>query len=216
MSMIYAVFFVPAEGVHPVAKLEWYPKLWSRMHESARKLGIQITHLTDTHTESWGDQVFRTELDPLKTVYSRDVSWARFVEQLEPGQQACMIEPDTILCKHVPPIRPCHDLVVLRRPEKCVPGGFKLATREAAPFYRKVVENYAHVPTELHSFHGDIHALHRTLGIKPGERAHTIPRIVEGCRIEARDWYAYGYRKHPDPYLLQYKGTSKTQLLCET
>lgn len=201
--MRYCVYFVPREGVHPTAKLSDYSLLWPIMHKSVRKLGHKLVHLTDLHTPSWGDEVWRTDVDPATTVYSRDVAWARYVEALPEGEQACMIEPDTILLRDIPPVKDKHDLVLLKR-DKGACGWFKLAKRSAAPFFRIVVDEYFNIPVNFHSFHGDLGALERAQ-----RRGH-------GCRIEWRDWHRYGFRKDPnsDPYLLQFKGTSKSDMLA--
>lgn len=212
--MIYACYFVPREGVHPHAKLSDYEHLWKIMHRSLRKLGHKLVHITDLHTESWGDSEFRIDVDPATTVYSRDVAWAEFVRRLPDGEEACMVEPDTIMLRDIPPIQKGADCVILRRPEKVVPGWFKLAKNTAAPLYDAVVRAYDHFPDHFRAFHGDIKALHYVLGFAPGQRAHTIPHEVGGVKIESRNWVAYGSRSpNTDSYLLQFKGISKKMML---
>ena len=120
--MIYACYFVPREGVHPHASLEDYAAMWPIMHRSVKKLGHELVHITDMHTECWGDAAFRVNVDPATTVFSRDVAWAEFVRQLPDGETAVMVEPDTLMLMNVPDILPGKDCVVLRRPQKCVPG----------------------------------------------------------------------------------------------
>lgn len=215
--MKYAVYFVPREGVHPHATLDDYQRLWPIMHRSVRALGHRLIHITDDNTANWGDECFRVPgLDPSTTMRSRDVAWHQFVQSLQPGEQACMIEPDTVMLRDVPPIAEGHDMVLLRRPESVVPGWFKLAKRTAEPFYRAVVENYAHVDRSLWAFHGDIRALHMTLGI--GKTANLLPTERCGVRIEVRDWPCYGFRKaHArmrEQVFHQYKGTSKADMLA--
>lgn len=211
--MIYAVYFVPREGVHPEVGLEMYAKMWPIMMRSVHRLGHQLVHLTDMYTESWGDLVHRVDVDPETTVYSRDVAWAKYIERLTGDEQAMMLEPDTVMMREVPPIKDGCDLVVLRRPQSCVPGWFRLGKRSSLPFYQEVVANYRGLTHAQHCFHGDIGAMHRTLGIADGEKAHTIPGEAAGCKIEVRDWDRYGFRKGRDPYLLQFKGHSKDQML---
>lgn len=211
--MIYAVYFVPREGVHPNATLEDYGKLWPIMHRSVNRLGHKLVHITDMHTESWGDDVYRVDVSAETTVYSRDVAWARFVADLG-SDTAVMVEPDTLMLKDVPDIRPNCDLCVLRRPESCVPGWFKMSRKASAPFYEDVVRSYAGLPSEMLAFHGDIKALHKTLGIPDGQKAHTIPSHAAGCKIDVRDWHRYGFRKTSDQFFLQFKGTSKQDMLA--
>lgn len=213
--MIYCCYFVPREGAHPTAVLSDYAKLWPIMHRSLRKLGHQLVHITDMHTPSWGDSVARFNVDPATTVYSRDVAWLRFVESLPHDEHACMIEPDTMMLKDIPPIKPGFDMVLLSRPQKTIPGWFKLARRRAVPFLREVVSRYDGQPDERRVFHGDIFALHRAVGLGDNERAVTIPSLAHGVRIEIRDWTRYGFRKSPnsDPFFLQFKGTSKHEML---
>lgn len=199
--MIYAVYFVPRDGVHPVATLDDYRRLWPIMKASVNKLGHKLVHLTDEYTQCWGDSVWRTNVDAAKTVFSRDVAWLRYVAQLPEGEQACMIEPDTVLLKDIPPIKDGFDFVLLKRSKPVIPGWFKLAKKSAVPFLMQVVHEYLDIPECDHTFHGDIEALHRA-----------VKRFA--WRIEWRDWTRYGFRKAPhlDPYLLQYKGTSKHEM----
>lgn len=212
--MRYCVFFVPRDGVHPCASLDLYRKLWPIMHESVARLGHRLTHITDLQTECWGDDVFRIDLDPSTTIYSRDIAWLAFLQSMPDGEQACMIEPDTYMLREVPPIGDRHDLVVLRRPISRVPGWFRLATNRAVPFYREVVRQYDRMDESMRVFHGDILAIHRTLGIADDAKADVFPSMVHGCRIEVRDWVLYGFRKTRGQYFLQFKGTSKEQMLA--
>lgn len=213
--MIYVVYFVPLEGAHPHASLDLYKRIWPIMHKSVHAIGGKLVHLTDLHTERWGDSAFRVDVDSQTTIYSRDVAWLEFLRKLPTGEQACMIEPDTLMLKPVPPIADGFDMALLRRPEKCVPGWFKLATNRAVPFYERVMREWDSLTGDLRVFHGDIGALHRACGIADGDTAHTIPSLVEGVRIEVREWHRYGFRKSPqsDPYFLQFKGTSKEGML---
>lgn len=213
MKQVYCVFFVPNEGVHPCASLADYAKLWPVMHDSVRQLGHEVTHLTDMRTESWGDHVFRVDVDAKTTVRSRDIVWAEFVRQLGPDETAIMIEPDTVMVRPIPDLRDGCDLVILRRPGACVSGGFKMARRSAAPFFDAVVRQYGQIDPSQHPFHGDVLALHRTLGIKPGKTADNIPDQAEGCRIDVREFRDYGWRGSRAPYLLQFKGASKSLML---
>lgn len=213
--MIYTCFFIPREGAHPCASLDDYSKLWPIMHESVRKLGHKLVHITDVATTSWGDECFRADVDPKTTIYSRDVAWRAFLSQLPEGEQACMIEPDTLMLRDIPPLSDSHDMRLLRRPQKCIPGWFKLAKRSALPFYDRVLREWESLNGDLRVFHGDIGALHRACGIADGDTAHTIPSLVDGVRIDVQDWPLYGFRKNPrsNPYFLQFKGTSKSDML---
>lgn len=212
--MRYVVYFVPREGVHPHATLDDYRKLFPIMHESVRGLGHKLVHLTDLTSPCLGDEVWRTDVSARTTVFSRDVAWARYVEALPDGEQACMIEPDTLMLKDIPGISDGYDMVVLRRPQSCVPGWFKLARNTAAPLLWKIVDNYQSLSDEMHVFHGDINALHAALSIPDGQTAHTIPSVAEGVRIEVRDWDMYGFRKTSGQFFLQFKGTSKRDMLA--
>jgi hypothetical protein len=213
--MIYAIYFVPRDGVHPHATKETYAKLWPIMHDSVRRLGHSLVHITDKHTPCMGDSVFRVDVDPATTVYSRDVAWRAFLTSLADDGQACMIEPDTVLLRDIPPIADGFDMVLLRRPQKCIPGWFKLGTKRSIPFCDRVLKEWESFTGDLRVFHGDISAIHRACGIKDGDTAHTIPNKVNGVRIEVRDWFRYGFRKSPnfEPYLLQFKGASKDEML---
>jgi hypothetical protein len=215
--MKYTIFWVPNEGVHPHASLETYKRIWPKMHQSVRQLGHKLVHLTDETTPSWGDEVFRVPgLNPQHTMWSRDVAWLKYIESLDTDEQACMIEPDTVMLRDVPLIKDGYDMVLLRRPESCIPGWFKLAKRSAAPFYAQVVANYDLIPMGLWSFHGDIDALHMACGMSRQDTAHTLPTQVHGVRIESRDWPCYGFRKpHANmkqQVFFQYKGFSKEQM----
>jgi len=212
--MRYVVFFVPREGIHPCASLEDYSKLWPIMHRSVKRLGHELVHLTDKVTPCMGDSVHRVDVDPATTIYSRDVAWRDYVASLPDGEQACMIEPDTYMLRSIPPIADGFDMVLLRRPYKVIPGWFKLATNRAIPFYDRVLREWEAFTGDLRVFHGDIGALHRACSIPDGESAHTIPEIVDGVRIESRDWWRYGFRKADNrPYFLQFKGESKADML---
>jgi hypothetical protein len=184
------------------------------MHQSVRQLGHKLIHITDETTPSWGDEVFRVPgLRTEHTMWSRDVAWLKYIESLDGNEQACMIEPDTVMLRDVPPIKDGCDMVLLRRPESCIPGWFKLAKASAAPFYAQVVANYELIPGELRSFHGDIHALHMACGLTREDTGHTLPSEAHGVRIESRDWPCYGFRKPHSGWqnqvFLQYKGFSK-------
>lgn len=213
--MIYTVYFVPREGVHPCNPLSIYSKLWPIMMDSVHRLGHKLIHLTDMHSPNMGDFVWRTDVDAATTVYSRDVAWLRFLHQLDAHEQACMIEPDTLMFKEIPPIKNGCDMVLLRRPQKCIPGWFKLGTKRAVPFFRDVVHQYDNIPLEQHVFHGDIPALHRACGIKDGDKATRIPKERHGVKIESREWRDYGFRKGPkeSAYFHQFKGDSKEDML---
>lgn len=202
--MRYVVYFVPREGVHPHATLSDYDKLWPIMKRSVNALGHKLVHLTDTETPSRGDDAFRVAVDPATTIMSRDIAWLRYLKALPEGEQACMIEPDTILMKDVPRLGDGADLVLLRRSKPIIPGWFKLASNRAVPFFQEIVDEYANIPEQDHAFHGDVTALHRV-----------VARRTHGCVIEWRDWIRYGFRKalHLDPILLQFKGHSKQEML---
>jgi hypothetical protein len=215
--MKYTIFWIPNEGVHPHATLETYAKIWPIMHESVRKLGHKLVHITDEDTPCWGDEVFRVPgLNAKHTMWSRDVAWLSYINSLDKNEQACMIEPDTVMVRDVPPIQEGFDMVLLRRPESVIPGWFKLAKKSASRFYQQVVENYERLPVEWRSFHGDIKALHMAAGLAENETAHTLPALAHGTRIEVRDWPCYGFRKphaaQAHQVFLQYKGTSKKDM----
>jgi hypothetical protein len=215
--MKYTIFWVPNEGVHPHATQETYDRIWPIMHRSVRKLGHKLIHITDEKTPSLGDEVYRVPgLNPKHTMKARDEAWLNFLLSLDADEQACMIEPDTLMLRDVPPISDGYDMVLLRRFESCVPGWFKLAKRSAAPFYQQVVDNYANVPQDLWGFHGDIHALHMACGIGAKETAHAIPSEACGVTIEVRNWPCYGFRKaHSNmrnQVFFQFKGTSKKDM----
>lgn len=211
--MRYVVYFVPKESIHPCTSLDLYKKLWPIMKKSVNDLGHELVHITDDHTPCWGDSAFRIELDPSTTIYSRDVAWLAYLASLKDREQACMIEPDTILVRDIPPIKKGCNMVLLQRPQSYMAGWFKLATKLAMPFYRQVIKNYDGLPEEMKVFHGDIRALHRTIGIGDHEKAERIPMEACGVKIEVRNWYQYGFRKGHDPYLLQFKGGSKPEML---
>lgn len=210
--MIFTVYFVPREGVHPHASLADYGRLWPIMHRSVKKLGHRLMHITDMATPSWGDDTFRVDVDPATTVYSRDVAWAKFVASIPDDEQACMIEPDTVMLREFPPIVEGRDLVLLRRPSDCIPGWFKLATNQATPFFEQVVDEYKHVPLHERCFHGDMKALLRAYS---GEEKPLTrwPGSAQGCEIEWRDWKQYGHRGTIGAYFHQYKGNSKHEML---
>lgn len=215
--MNYTIFWVPNEGVHPHASLETYKRIWPKMHQSVRQLGHKLIHITDETTPSWGDEVFRVPgLNAQHTMKSRDVAWLKYIESLDADEQACMIEPDTLMMREVPPIKDGYDMVLLRRPQACVPGWFKLAKRSAAPFYRRVVANYESVPENLWALHGDTDALRMACGIAANQPAKSIPSHLHGVNIEVRDWWCYGYRKpHPNmkqQVFFQFKGSSKDEM----
>jgi len=212
--VIYAAYFAAAEGAHPcVSSVSIYKDLWEVMIGAVHRLGHEVVHITDMASESWGDHVFRVDVDPLTVVYSRDVAWAAFVESLDDDSQAMMIEPDTLMLRPVPPLQPASDLCVLTRPGNGVPGWFRLSKKSSLPFYRDVVDAYDDMDSKLRVFHGDIGAVHRVLGIKDGGYAEDLKLVASGCTIETRSWLQYGYRKGIDPYFLQFKGTSKEQML---
>lgn len=215
--MKYTIFWVPNEGVHPHATQETYDRIWPIMHNSVRKLGHKLIHITDEKTPSLGDEVYRVPgLNPKHTMKSRDEAWLNFLLSLDADEQACMIEPDTLMLRDVPPISDGYDMVLLRRSKACVPGWFKLAKRSAAPFYQQVVANYQTVPEKLWGLHGDTDALRMACGMSANETAYTIPAHLHGVAIEVRDWWCYGYRKaHPQmkhQVFFQFKGNSKQDM----
>lgn len=202
--MKVCVYFVPREGVHPTAKLDDYYRLWPIMKRHVNQLGYSLVHLTDMHTPNMGDEVERFHVPPETTIYSRDVAWWFYVRSLPDDETACMIEPDTVLLKEIPPLSEGYDLVLLRRSKPIIPGWFKMARRSATEFFAQVSSEYLGMPDRDWVFHGDITALHRV-----------VKRNTHGCKIEWRDWTRYGFRKAPnaDPIMLQFKGDSKHEML---
>jgi len=213
--MIYAVYFVPAPGAHPCNGIELYDQLWPIMLASVHRIGGKLVHITDEHTPSRGDSVFRVPVDPATMIYSRDVAWTEFLRSIGDQDEAAMIEPDTYMLRPVPRIRQGCDAVLLTRASKQVPGWFKIGTRRAVPLWEAVVREYSGLSPEQHVFHGDIVAMHRALGIGEGKRAAVIPEMAHGVRIESRPWTDYGLRKgnQKTKVFLQYKGKSKSDML---
>jgi hypothetical protein len=208
--VIYAVYFAQSTHPHPCGEVPPYRDQWAAMHRSARKLGLKVWHLTDRSSESWGDETFRSDVDPDTIVYSRDVAWAQFIRQLPDGEQACMIEPDCIMLKKIPPTN--RDMVLLHRPHKVPAGWFKLGTRKAAPFFDAVAEEYSSMTPEEHVWHGDITAIMNLIGTKGGERGWKVPATVKGVQIESRPCALYGGEKKANAFFHQYKGSSKSKM----
>lgn len=209
--MKVACYYAAAEGAHPHCTPSEYDIIWPVMQRSVERHGYELIHLTGQDDPAKCDNVFRTIIRPETVMFSREIAWVDFLRSLDDGEEAVLIEPDAYLNKPIPPLT-YGDMMLLHRPNKSLPSGFRLCTNKALPFYEAVVQNYRSYPYADKVFHGDVKVHHALLGLgKQG--AVNIPRSCRGVRIEIRDWLDYTSKRWAKAVAWNFKGTSKTTML---
>lgn len=205
-------YFAAAEGSHPNCSTADYDKMWPVMEASVNRCGYDLIHLTSQDDVARCERTVRVDVDPATVMYSRELAWLQFLEQHAEGQQVVLVEPDCFLLRSIPPLREDCDMMLLLRPGKSLPCGFRLATQGAIPFYREVVRRYSTLPDDQKVFHGDVRVHHEILGLGP-LGANNIPRAACGVRIEQRDWTDYTSKLWKKAVAWNFKGTSKHIML---
>jgi len=209
--MRIACYYAAAPGTHPNATPELYDRIWPIMQDSLLEHGYELDHLTDLEDKARGHRCFRFDVDPATVMFSREIAWLRYLERLPPGETAVMVEPDCLLRKPIPELTD-GAFLMLRRPGASPPSGFRMATREAIPFYEAMVRHYNGLSREEQVFHGDVRCLRELLGIKP-RGAGDMPRMWRGIPIEVRNASDYTTHGTPDAVAWNFKGSSKPRML---
>jgi len=202
-------YYAAAAGAHPDADPELYDRIWPIMLKSFADHGHDVIHLTDLDDMARSDLCYRFDVDPKTVIYSRELAWLGFLNRLAVGEVAVLVEPDAILRKPIAPLE--GDMLLLTRPGKSIPCGFRMATRAAIPFYEEIVRRMGTYPREQKVFHGDVRAHRETLKLPRGESGY-LPSEWDGVLIESRPAEFYTDR-HPDATLWNFKGRSKKDML---
>lgn len=205
-------YFAAAEGVHPHCTVAEYDEIWPVMQASVERQGYELIHLTGREDKARCKTVLRYDIDPAVVMYSREVAWAGFLETLEDGEQAVLVEPDAYLLRPIPPLRDDKDMLLLRRPGKSLPSGFRLAKRSALPFYREVVRVYSGMSDGLKKLHGDVAAQQQVLGVLP-RGAGDLPAQWGSVHFEHRFFGEYTSKMLEGAVAWNFKGRSKEQML---
>jgi len=205
-------YYAAVPGAHPHCEPSDYDKLWPVMQESVEKQGYELIHLTGPDEPARCDNVFRTVIRPETVMFSRELAWLDYLRSIDnDDEQIVLVEPDAFLLRPIPPLQ--HgDMMLLHRPGKSLPSGFRLCTRKAIPFYEAVVQNYRSYGFADKVFHGDVKVQHALLGLGP-RGAVNIPRSCRGVRIEVRDWLDYTSKLWRNAIAWNFKGTSKHIML---
>lgn len=205
-------YFAAAEGSHPHCSISDYDKMWPVMQASVERQGYELVHLTGMEDRARCRETFRVDVDPATVMFSREVAWLRFLNSLQDSETAVLIEPDCYLLRQIPDLHPSSDFMLLTRPGRVIPSGFRMARRTAMPFYEAVVDAYAKMPHEKKVFHGDVDAQHELLSVS---RSHGIPPSTwRGLVIERRNWIHYTSKLWRDAVAWNFKGTSKHYMLA--
>ena len=204
-------YYAAAEGAHPHCAPTDYDRLWPVMQESVERQGYELTHLTTSDEPAKCKNVFRTVIRPETVMFSREVAWLDFLRTLPDGESAVLIEPDAYLLRPIPPLV-YGDMMLLYRPEKSLPSGFRLCTNRAIPYYEAVVQTYRSYSHADKGFHGDVKVQHKLLGLGT-HGAINIPRSCRGVKIEVRNWIHYTSKLWHDAVAWNFKGTSKQIML---
>jgi len=193
-------------------KLADYDKIWPVMQQSVEAQGYTLIHLTSLDDRARCAQTARIDVDPSKIMLSREIAWMRFLEQLPDGEQAALIEPDCVLRKPIPPLADDKDAMLLLRPGKPMPSGFRLATNKALRFYREVVDLYRWATPEKQVMHGDVDSIAKVLGIDRGNAAR-LPHSWKTVRFEHRNWTDYTSKLWRHAVAWNFKGWSKDVMI---
>jgi hypothetical protein len=211
--MKIACYFAAAKnGAHPECSLEDYDRIWPVMMENVARHGYDLIHLTSLHDKPRARTVARIDVNPETVMLSREIAWLRFLEQLPHGEQAVLIEPDCVLRKPIPPLLAGKDALLLKRPGRPMPSGFRIATRRAIPFYKAVVDLYRWATPQKQTFHGDIDCTAKVLGIDR-DCVRYLPSHWKTVHFEHRDWIDYTSKLWKKAVAWNFKGTSKHIML---
>lgn len=210
--MRIACYFAAApDGAHPECSLADYDTIWPVMQKSVEDQGYELIHLTSLEDMARCRSVFRVDVDPATVMFSREIAWLRFLESLSDGEEAVLIEPDCVMRKPIPSLV-IGDAMLLSRPGRPMPSGFRLATNKAIPFYRAVVDHYTLASPERKVFHGDIDSTAHVLGIDR-DCVRRLPLRWREVRFEHRNWLDYTSKLWRHAVAWNFKGTSKHIML---
>lgn len=190
--MICVVYWASAEGAHPHASVDLNKRVWPIMHRQVRKMGYELTVLTvpGEKIDMPHEHRIDFDVDPKKCALAREQAWSEFLgRHLSDAETAVMVEPDTFLRKPVPDIADGFDLVLFRRNMRPTPCCLRIAKPTAYSYYALMARLAAECPPEKHIWGCDMDAQDKML-------SHTgdpmvLPRDVQLCLIEARDWRDY-------------------------
>lgn len=205
-------YFADAKGGHQDATLADYDVLWRVMQESVERHGYELIHLTSLHEPARCAHVVRYNVDPETIMFSREVCWLQFLQAQPPGEQVVLVEPDCYLLKQIPPLAPDNDCLLLVRPGRPMPSGFRLATVRATPFYEAVVQHYMTLPHAKKVMHGDVDSIAAVLGVNRDD-ASNPPRSFGTVDFEHRPWTDYTSKLWRHAVAWNFKGWSKKTML---
>ena len=214
------VFWVPQEGAHPEASVELNEACFRKMYASVKEQGYDLT----LQTAPWANIehlprdytiYLDVERDRLASL-SREIAWAWFLRHMRVGDQALMVEPDTMLRRKVPLLTK-GDVMLLKRDQAPVPMCVRLATSWAAPFYDAVAEICEN--NTDNKWCRDVDAHQEVVG-NPTKRGEDglidVPDTVMGVRVEKRlaaDYAYCAHRSSKDPVIECFNGTAKRLML---
>lgn len=204
MNIKFAVYFINIH--HPCVDVSIYKKLFKIFARNLKSFGHDFIHLTDNDDEAKSDYVFRHPIENKDHVmFNREVIWLEYLKTADKNSVHCLLEPDSIMFKHIPDLD--GDLVLLSRPRDIISPGFRMCKTTAIPFYEEVLRNY---PENGKDWHGDVIALEKT--IKPKFKG--IPNLTwNNLKIDIRDYKLYCGRPTSFSYLANFKGHSKPMML---
>jgi hypothetical protein len=204
-------YFADADGSHPHCSTAEYDRIWPVMQKSVERCGYELIQLTSRKDKPRCANVVRYDIDPATVMFSREVAWLAYLEQAQ--EEVVMVEPDCFMLRPVPPLADGKDMLLLQRPGRVLPSGFRLAKASAAPFYRAVVEEYSKWSHDDKVFHGDCKVHHLLLGIGKGG-AIDPPTSWNSVQIEVRNWIDYTSKLWRRAVAWNFKGTSKDKMLA--
>lgn len=203
-------YYAAMPGAHPHCEPADYDTIWPLMQKSVEAQGYELTHLTSLKEPAKCDSVYRVDIDPALVMFSREHAWLEYLKQLPEDETAVLVEPDAYLLRPIPELK--GDMMLLERPGKSLPCGFRMATKRAVPFYEAVCRLYSNYDDDDKVFHGDVKVHHKLL--KLGARgAYGIPNHWNGVTIERRDWLDYTSKRWAKAVAWNFKGTSKHIML---
>ena len=177
------------------------------MYRQVKALGYELTLLSANgeRVDMPYDHRFDFDVNPQQCALAREQAWSRFlVDCVGKDETVLMVEPDTYLRKHIPPVQDGKDLVVFKRNMRPAPCCFRITKGSGAPYYVEMARLAASFAPHFLIWYCDIEAQETMLGYAR-DPMH-VPAVVAGCRIEVRDTEDYCMEKNKQAFASCFNG----------
>lgn len=184
-----------------------YKKLILGLKENLNKFEIPLVHLTLNGFEGWGDENYFYPGDADEVILNRELTFIEFLKKSDPDEIYWFTEPDSRIIEKFPNLE--GDLALLYRNDSVpISPAWRLARKTALPFFEELITYFNQ---DYKDWHGDSWAFRKMWEILNRPELGKIK--YKDLNIEFRRYDEYCKRN--SKYSIQWKGTSKINLLGE-